>query len=261
MKKCLKTILTLAMTLLAFQLGAQTFEGKGAASPEEAVSNYLNALKKCDYNEIISCYSVETFVDNYNIEQNIQKLNAATPLMKMIDSKNNLLKQTGKYEVIDSITKIVKYQIWNLCDNNFYKDGKIVMVKDSAKNVAKNVLPSNADKRLSKINFTNKFIPIDNFFVYYSTSILPFDTSDYEDVIEPYKKKLNQHYDQTKKIYGCDDIRDVIVNFTIEGTKYYLFTETIKYGNKWYLSSNQGFMASLVGLSTTNGCIIREEEL
>ena len=228
MKKCLRTIITLAMSLLAFQLGAQTFEGKGAASPEEAVSQYLNALKKCDYNEIISCYAVETFVDNYNIELFIQKLNCATPTMKMIDSRNNFLKQTGKFEVIDSITKMVKYQIWNLCDNDFYKDGKIVMIQDTAKNVAKNVFPSNAEKRLSKINFSNKFIPTDNFLVYLVTSVLPLDASDYEDAIEPYKEKLNQNYEKTKKIYGCDDIQDVTASFTIEGKKYYLLAETIK---------------------------------
>ena len=46
MKKNLTKFVLFAMLLLPFMACAQTFEGKGAASPEEAVSQYLSALKK-----------------------------------------------------------------------------------------------------------------------------------------------------------------------------------------------------------------------
>ena len=39
------------------------------------------------------------------------------------------------------------------------------------------------------------------------------------------------------------------------------FAETVQYGNKWYISPNQGFVAGILAISNQNGCIIAADEL
>ena len=88
-------LIIFASVFFAFSLSAQTFEGKGFASPEKAVKEYLNAIKECDYDKIVSCYAIESYVKKYDVEQFIKRLNCATVTMQMIYPKDNFLNQIG----------------------------------------------------------------------------------------------------------------------------------------------------------------------
>lgn len=259
MKSIIKPIICVAVLFCTVPLVAQTFEGKGAKSPEEAVTEYLNALKSCDYEKMISCYAVESYVENYDIEQHVLKLNCATPGMKMIYPKDNLLKQLAVYEVIDSITKTIKNQIWNLSQCDFLKDVKTLPVNDDIENVMKKMLPSDSEKKLSSIKFSNEFVSKENVLAYWMWEE-DYDEADHEDAIKEIIERTKPQQDKLKKIYGCKKIEDVTAVFYIEENKYYLFAETIKYGNKWYISPNQGILASIAGINLGYGCIISEKE-
>ena len=243
MKKLLSVLLFLGLVI---SLPAQTFEGKGADSAEEAVLNYIAALQSCDYNKMISCYAVESLVKNYDVEKYIDHLNCATPTMDMIYPENGLLEQTGKYEALTAISKMIKYQIWTLCDNDFFLNSRIVMRNEDSKATAKKVFPDDAEKRLSSIKFHN-FISTTELLKYYAR------TEDEED-ISAYIESIKNYNEKYKKIYGCKEIQDVPVTFFIEGQKYYFFPETLKYGNKWYISPKQGILASILGLQISAGC-------
>ena len=250
-----KTFILLAIFFLSFQLGAQKFEGKGANSPEEAVSLYINALKTCDYNQIISCYAVETLVDKYDISQYLIKMKCATPVMKMIYPKDNLLKQTGKFEVLDQISKMIKFQIWNLSDVNFLKTYSTPQVKGNPQEVIDQVFPSNAEKTLASIKFSNEFIRVEKFYMYLLVSDFSSDIAEYDEDIDTFVENQKNYHEQFKKIYGCDDIKDVAASFYLNEKEYFYFAETIKYGNKWYISPNQGYLASILGLEIPKGCM------
>jgi len=267
MKKNLTKIVLFIMLLLPFVASAKTYEGKGAASPEEAVRQYLHALKKCDYDKIISCYAVESFTENYEINEQVKIFNSAFPVMKMIYTKDNLLKQTGKFEVLSAITRIIKFQIWTLNENDFFEDGDVIIVKDSVQDTVDQAFPTEAEKRLSLVEFSNEFIPLDLFLE--SMSSVDFlerlrsgdfssslsDSMDNEE-IDRMIEHLNQKYEKTKSIYGCKDIKPVIACFYISGKKYYYVTDTIQYGNKWYISPEHGYLASMIQLSIPSGCIV-----
>lgn len=234
-----------------------TLEGKGADSPEEAVSNYLKALQSCDYNKIISCYAIESFVENYNVDLYIEHMNLAPVTMSMIYPENKLLEQTGKYEVLSEITKVVKYQIWNLCKNDFFKKGNIIMNKGNPSEVINQTFPENAEKRLQNINFLN-FLSVDEVLTFYVGS--PYAYNSLEEVNE-YKAAIIKSYEKNKKIYGCSNVQDVTAAFSIGEDKYYYFAETLQYGNKWYISPKQGFCSSLIGLFLSAGSVADIYEL
>ncbi len=261
MKRFLKSCIFLGTFLFSFNLFAQTFEGKGSETSEGAVSEYLNALKSRDYGKIVSCYPVETFVENYNIEKFIEKMSCAFPTMKMIYSRDSFLRQTGKYEVLSAICKMVKYETWCLSENDFFINSNTVMMEGNVKDVLEKSFPCDAENRLGNIKFSNEFIPLDNALGYFFTEDFQSDISDYKDDIAEYKERMSQYREVTKKIYGCNDICDVVASFSIEGNKYYLFAETIEYGDKWYVSPNQGYLACLFGIAVSNGCIVKAEEL
>ena len=255
-----KNILRVLLSLcLVFSLGAQTFEGKGADSPEDAVKNYLNALKACDYNQIISCYAVETFVENYSIDRFIENLNCATVTMKMIYPKDDLLRETGKFEVLASINKMIKYQIWNLSGSDFFKKSSVIALRDNVQSVIDEAFPSNAEQRLRAIKF-NEFVPLEKILTYYAGNYPYYDSCD-EDLLDEFNQTINKNLEKSKKIYGCKDIKDVTASFYVEGTKYYFLAETIKYGKKWYISPNQGVVACISGMDIPKGCISAAEEL
>jgi len=258
MKKIL--LMTMLSLCLFFSLNAQAFQGKGADSPEKAVSEYLNSLKSCDYNQIISCYAIESFVECYDINQYIEKMSCANISMKMIYPNDGLLKQTAVFEILDSIIRTVKYQIWNLCDKDFFKEGNLIMLQYSTEDVINKVFPCNAEERLSSLKFQD-FISEEEFLIYLYTGFFTSDPSIYEDEIYEQKENLDRYHEKTRKIYGCDDIQDVSASFFIEGEKYFIFAETLKYGDKWYLSPNQGFLANSLGMSASSGYIASAEEL
>ncbi len=255
-----KNIFIILLNVLIFSLCAQTFEGKGFESPEKAAKEYLNAMKKCDYDEIIKCYSIETFVENYNIDQYIKRLNCAPLTMKMIYPEDTFLKQTGKYEVLDSIIRMIKFQVWNLNENNFFKNAETVVVEDSSQNLINQVFPLEARKKLSSINF-KEVVSVDSFLIYLRTGDFSSDVSDYEEEIDIYEQGINQYHEKMKLIYGCKNIQDVIVKFSIHGKEYYFITETIEYENGWYISPNQGIIANLIGMAASSGCIVSADEL
>ncbi len=251
--------LIFVLYLLSSYLWADNFKKRGAKTPERAVAQYLNALKTCDYNQIISCYPVETYVKNYDVSQLVEKLHCATPTMKMVNAKDGLLMQTGRYEVLDSITRMIKYQIWNLSKNDFFMKGNTVMMENSAQDVVNKVFPLQAEKNLTSIEFSDEFIAADVLLLYPMTGVLSCDISDYEEELEMEEKRMNKMHDVTKKIYGCQNIQDVAACFYINGKKYIYITETIEYGNKWYVSPNQGFLASVLGIAVSNGCIVEAD--
>ncbi len=235
-----------------------TLEGNGADSPEEAVSNYLKALQSCDYNKIISCYAIESFVENYNVGLYIEHMNCAPLNMNMIHPDNKLLEQTGKYEVLSEIAKVVKYQIWNLSKNDFFKKGNIIKNNGNPSEVIKKAFPENAESRLQNITFLN-FISVDDVLTFNFGN--PYAYNRLEENVNEFKEAVIKSYGKNKKIFGCSNIQDVTVAFTIDGDKYYYFAETLQYGNKWYISSRQGYLASLIGLNLTAGCIADIHEL
>ena len=241
-------------------LWAESPKEKGAKTPEQAAAQYLNALKSCDYNQIIRCYPAKTYIKNYDISQLVEKLHCATPTMKMVNAKGRLLTQTSRYEVMDSITRMIKYQIWNLNENHFFMKSNIIMIENTAQDVVNNVFPLHAEKSLSSIKFSDEFIPAGTLLLYSITKNFSYDDSDYQEDLKIEEERMNKMHDVTKKIYGCKEIQDVAACFYINGEKYIYITETIKYGNKWYVSPNQGFLASSLGISVYNGCIVKADE-
>lgn len=234
---------------------SQTFEGKGAKTAEEAVSNYLNALKSADYNQIIGCYAVETYAKNYDLEKYFKKMNCITLTMSIIYPQNPLLAQTGKFEVLSAINKMVKYQIWNLSGLGFFKKYEVIapIEQESAfQEALSKALPKNPEKRLSSIVF-GEFIP--------QEKVLSHYTSNDDEELAEFLQRQKEYQEKTKKIYGCKDIKDVTASFFVKGKKYYYFAETIKFGNKWYISPNQGWLACIAGINISNGCIADYRDL
>ncbi len=256
MKKSICVLFSL-MLLLASTF-ADTLQGKGANSPEEAVSNYLKAMQSCDYNKIISCYAIESFIENYNVDLYIEQLNCAPVTMNMIYPENKLLEQTGKYEVLSEIAKVVKYQIWNVSKNDFFKNWNNNINNGSPSEVINKVFPENAESRLQNITFLN-FISVEDVLTYNFGN--PYAYNSLEDELNNYKEAVIKSYKKNKKIFGCSNIQDVTAVFSIGGDTYYYFAETLQYGNKWYISSRQGFLASLIGLYVSAGSIADIHEL
>ena len=50
-----------------------SIEGKGYDTPEEAIVAYAEAIKTGDLSKLMATHAVETYVDRYDLEENIER--------------------------------------------------------------------------------------------------------------------------------------------------------------------------------------------
>ena len=61
--------------------------------------------------------------------------------------------------------------------------------------------------------------------------------------------------------YGCDEIKNMIVEFSYDGEDYYFATDVARYEDAWYLVNPGGLAGSWIGMSMSNGGIILQSEV
>ena len=68
---------------------------------------------------------------------------------------------------------------------------------------------------------------------------------------EEYESEHNQtNLDELRRILGADELTDVVVRFTIEGSEFLAFFSVVRYGDAWWVDQLGGNFATLMGVPT-----------
>lgn len=215
------------------------YEGSGFKTPEEAATAYLEAYSTGDMDKIISCFAVESYVENSTMEncidrfggyissipvkvpnygdisQNINLENRHGDISKMITSNYNVLSQ------------------WELPMD----PGHVVPLEKggSASKYVKKYFPNEEE------TITNGLI-IDEIYE-------PNDLYDKWD-----DEKNEESREKVAECFGADEITSVCIVFHTDNGYYALLAGLVEYDGKWYMDTFSQF-SSIMGLDANHGCM------
>lgn len=190
-------------------------ESEGYDTPEEAVTAYLEGLKACDTDQMLSTFSVESYAENYDMLAYLERTNVYMFLQQEVTLPpvNDFTKAMISCEREQQLREDILNQgnmlyLWNC----YYKDA------DLEPGAFFEWEELQAELELDSIEAVD-FIAPETF---------------WESGTEQAAEEM---WNQRAGIYGADQIQDCVAVFTCGGEKYCLFMETAQYHDRWYNNS------------------------
>lgn len=241
-------LLMLAQTALGAEAANETirYEGPGFNTPEEAALAYLDALKVGDVDGMISTFSIETYVDHFDVKASLEWLKsysyssyASTPTANEYIRQIKLVQRVA--EISDAMYLSYLQNLWPEAYGNI---GSPVRFTEDGSLDAFLAVMTDADKAalIHDIEFV--------------------DFAEPTALSSTYSSERNQaNIQKAIARYGCDELCDVAAYVT-RGGELYLFTmQCARYGDVWYNQSFFGSLSNLLGLDSASGGFIAAGEL
>ena len=199
-------------------------EGPGAGSPVEAAANYLEAMKNCDIDGMLSCCAIESVVDNWNEEAYFDKYNGLGCYGEIFLQNTNF--DTGiNYERrrAEFFTQI-NQQLMRIAGItwNYIPASNLDIVNQDGLDQS---IATDIDSYAATIGNIKEL----------SASDL-FD----EDTCQEIDYSLEKQKEKDLPIYGIDDLTPVALSFECNGDTYIFFATACEYDGRWYILEFQG---------------------
>ena len=228
-------------------VSSDELEGEGYESPEKAVEAYLNYLKNEDIKGAMSTFAVESYVDNYDIEEfyNYSQSFAAFTV-------NGAQTYAGFYS--DSV---VSRDMNIEARRSYIYSGihdQIMLDKTDEDKIVENYYYKKtfAEENISTENVMN-FLSIDPAL----NSIVIGDFLSVEDFdVQPDYLKIA--LDSKAKCWSSD-VEVVAVDVNISGKDYTLFMLCVCYDEKWYIAEFGNVISQSFGVSGGKGLVPSDE--
>ena len=227
-------------------------EGAGFDSPQRAVGAYLEAMKTGDVNEMLATFAVETYVDHYDMAAAIDQtralsFSAAKQQFQPVDSFTrdlNVIRRTSEisesfvwqYEVMSGKDVDELLQIITLSESSPYDNGA---------EVAADIVNPDWLGDLDKI-IIDEIHELSEFAVHF------------EDI--HYDERFTETVKAWGSVYGCDEIRCMVVVLSYDNVDYYFAADVARYGNAWYMLDANGLCGTLMGMTVNSGGMTLTEE-
>lgn len=191
-------------------------ECEGFSSPEDAVTEYIEALKSKDLNKMISCFAVESYVANYDFQTALEKtpvfmpLNSSSQWPEIGDFSKVMNVKKRENSVLDTITK----QYIVLATNGL-PDTAVFNMKEYSDyyEFMSDFVSSKGENNLSEISFGKRFIS-------------------WEQAVQNDPAK----YINVRLSTSCaDDLVPVFAEIEIDGSNYIIAMDVAEYDGLWYI--------------------------
>lgn len=223
-----------------------SIEGKGYDTPEEAIVAYAEAIKTGDLSKLMATHAVETYVDRYDLEENIERnhvysyrLDCPMPNDDAYSRDMNILLRQAS---------IVQHQECRYLYVAFGEEYDLFRITVGETGDFKN-----ASKLLRQLP-QEEWLDI-------LAEMEVGDVADYRDLdIEKsiWKGTQKHVYRDMEKYMGCDEVTGLAVEITLDGKDYYLCADLICYDGVWYVLRAGGTIGTLAGVETVAGLLPRE---
>lgn len=230
-------------------------EGEGFDTPEEAVIAYAEAMKAQDMAGMLSTFAVETYLENYNLDQHILKnlwFSFTSMTNTGIPTENELVAQYNVERRRSDITKSIGDQMINLiaAENGIFT---MTGVEDE---VWKSILGGSgypfgntdegikeAQDFIEQLKAAPDFSKMEIADIYYA-----------EGISENYLtlKNLTNLY-RNAQIAGADGIKSLALHLKFGAYDALLCMDVIRYDGRWYNYQCYGFIGALMGLMSNSG--------
>ncbi len=237
------SLAALAVTLsvapsVAATSGTPTYEGPGAASPEDAVTTYMDGLAAADLDAMVSSFAIETYVDNFDMRAYLERIQiyqlGAMPLYLPPDSL--FTEALAVEQRHDTVFHQVLFQALRLVDPDLEPTEGVSLTDPAELEEFYNHLAAAAAALDTSEAASFTFVPL-----------AEVDAEAAED----YESEQNQtNLDELSGILGADEMTDLVVRFTVGGREFFAFFSVVRYGDAWWVAQLGGNFAQLVGIST-----------
>ncbi len=223
-----------------------TYEGKGFDSPEEAVQAYAEAFAKKDIYEMYSCCAIESYVDHYDYEAELERLKSyqsnyfGGPMMTSDDKATRQMDiEERKAQLITQINR--GFIRASLPYDSPVLLGLTLSVGEDGDYAATDIVKMLRGAGAIKSIKVKEVLP--------GTHWMKDEPSNYATIIEA-----------SEKVFG-GEIESLGVKLDVDGVDWILFLDTIKYDDNWYCLRVHGIAASYYGVDSQSGGLIHEEDL
>ena len=209
------------------------FEGPGYDSPEEAVTAYLEAMKKGDARGMLSTFAIETYVSEMDAQVDLARMGAFQPTVGIrMPLGGEYQRQVAVAARYGQLAKSLAYQ-WMLFSwpegYEAFGDESITFQEDGdAEAFLTGLAENDAAARWQEIEVVGFVEP-------------ELMSTQYSDGAESRARQAASH--------GCDEIVSVVAKLDIGGEEWYQCMDVACYGGKWYNLSFVGYIGHLLGLS------------
>lgn len=240
MKKTIALLLAFLLCLSLCACGSKKVEGKGYRSPEEALMAYAEALKAGDVNKALSTFAVETYVENYGLEDQIE-FAGAYQLSFPLENEDDFTRQVNLITRQNGIISGLKYLYLYFALGEEKMQKSIITLSDGgytdAEDLVDDLVVEDWMKALSQMKIKD--------YVYLE------DVQD-GDAIE----RTEEHLEKLCRVYGCDEIVPLAVEVKLDGRNYYLTMNVANYNGKWFNLNQGGILSSIMGGNAYSGGLI-----
>lgn len=206
-------------------------EGDGYDTPEEAVEAYINGMIQNDYDAMVAAFSVESFIDNYDLKYTIEKnqgYQLGIPFLPDTGEITYRINLEGRRSQIMGTVR-AHYLLLNHSED-ILNSSLSLKDYDSVEDMYHSIFPVDDTDYLSDITFDRE---------YYDPDFLTNGQYGSDDI----QKNMSRN----AKSYGVDEIESVIAKIYCNGEPVLLGPDVGRYGNKWYVLYGQGMAMTLMG--------------
>lgn len=221
---------------------SQTIEGGGYNSAEEAANAYFTALRKGDVKGMFSTFAIETYIENYNMTAQLERMKVYSPLMMpKLPSSNDFNKDLGIFQRQGELATTLTQQYTTICipELGLSEMKPIAFSEEPDPEKALHEFMQAMEKGTNP----NKLeaVKLESF-------INP------EDLSPHYSSEKNKEYLRLRaNAFGADAIESIAAMVTIEEDTYLFCFDAICHSNKWYLLEPCGNVGTLLSISTNTG--------
>jgi hypothetical protein len=222
---------------------AATHESAGYATPEDAVSAYMEALQQADLQATASAFAIETYAANYDFTGYLELIRAYSPTapikLPASDPFNVALNiESRSAQVVGGIL----YQYLRLCCPDLDPVQVQALPDDAAVAHFVDDLSTNANSEVLTSIDSFTFVPLEEVSA---------------DTYELYTSDRNEdNIGAREAVLGADELTDLAVRFRSRDGDVYALFSVVRYGDQWWLSELGGTFATLLDISLTDGGIV-----
>lgn len=216
----------------------------GFDSPEEAVVAYLEGLRDADLERMLDAFALETYVENYDFEAVLNRLQAYIPSFDiMMPNVNPFITAINIENRRGFVINRIAFQLLSLSTPE-YMD---MMVAQHIEEGDAGLFVSAFIERLNAMNLQSIEV----------LGFIPPEATNERYLSEQNKDSLALQ----AEALGADQLVSCIVVFSMNGNSYLLMVDAIEYSGRWYIVQFSGNIGALLGLAVSMQGIISIEQL
>ena len=215
---------------------AATYEGPGSASPQDAVSAYMNGLAAGDLDAMVSSFAVETFVDHFDFRAYLERLGvySATVTPVLVPAETPFTRALGVEQRHGDVIGQIRFQFLALADPELEPTEMINLTTRprwrtstaaSSPRSPRWTSPRSGRSRSCRWRMSTRT------------------------AAEDYESEQNQaNLEALRGVFGADEITDLVVRFTVSEQEFLAFFSVVRYGDAWWVEQLGGNFANLLGI-------------